>query len=72
MDFTIFDSLNNTSLNCISGDISLDFPKASDYKINYNTKSGDINISDDIHANKDSKYSIDLKTVSGDISADVH
>lgn len=72
IDFTIFDSLKNTSLNCISGDISLDFPKTSDYKINYNTKSGDVNSSDEIQVNKDGKYSIDLKTVSGDISADVH
>lgn len=68
IDITVKDILSDTSLNSLSGDISLSLPKNCGYKINYETLSGHFTSPNNSLSSGDESSIINLRTVSGDIS----
>ncbi len=63
-------ALSTTLLDTSSGSLKLDIPSSSEYKIYYNTVSGDCNADTLNHGNNPSQ--INLKTISGDIDVSTH
>ena len=58
---------NDMSINCTSGNITLSFPKDSDYQIHYNTLSGSILTPDYYMNNGTEEHMINVTTTSGNL-----
>lgn len=68
IDLQFMNSLNNISLNSLSGSINLSIPKNLGYKINYQTNSGDLNAPINQLSSGDESVRINVNTVSGDLN----